>query len=548
MTDVTPTARATILGEAADALGHMDYDVDSSDYGYDSYRDAWDGGVMDGAALLRRMADAASPQPQAEGPAPGAELRETANFYEQVLANMLDGSLHPAYMAAIRDVICGLRRRADEAVAADGPTAGVRIPLPDADECGPNCPCRRSETEDGTATDEDRATRRTTIREKLDLLGQRGILGRAAVELLRELVEAEIREGNAAREERESLRFSLDMAQGRLNGLQQMHATTVAVNGTIMRELKARTVCTCAPPRAEQLTIQVRRIADALTTPIGTLDDDTAQRAQEREYAADIVRALKRRHEAEPGPAGKEDMERAARRSNLYGLLARLDRNTALTREESDRLRDLVNTEIREANTAREVARGNLRHVRHIAPEIDRLTTELEQAHTTLAEANRVMDLQKVFCGTLRQIVINAMSHREDQDRADEGDDPCVGCGEDHMVTLQHAIEDADRTWAATFPPTADGPARPGRLPEGAVTPVNPVTTAPEPRCTATITDPDRHEIIRCTLAANHYRERLGPDQSWHDGTFTDGQSHLWADYAAGAVPHQTASETPESS
>lgn len=49
--------RAVVLCEGADGLGRMDYDTDANDYGYDSYRDAWNGGAMDGAELLRRMAD-----------------------------------------------------------------------------------------------------------------------------------------------------------------------------------------------------------------------------------------------------------------------------------------------------------------------------------------------------------------------------------------------------------------------------------------------------------------------------------------------------------
>jgi hypothetical protein len=48
--------RAAILREAADELGRMDYDTDKNDYGYDTYRDAWNGGVMDGAEHLRRLA------------------------------------------------------------------------------------------------------------------------------------------------------------------------------------------------------------------------------------------------------------------------------------------------------------------------------------------------------------------------------------------------------------------------------------------------------------------------------------------------------------
>lgn len=53
---VVSADRATLLREAADELGRMDYDADSSDYGYDTYRDAWNGGVMDAAEVLRRRA------------------------------------------------------------------------------------------------------------------------------------------------------------------------------------------------------------------------------------------------------------------------------------------------------------------------------------------------------------------------------------------------------------------------------------------------------------------------------------------------------------
>lgn len=60
-----PVDRAAVLREAADALGRMDYDTDSHDYGYDTYRDAWNGGVMDGADLLRGLAVEAE---QAGGP------------------------------------------------------------------------------------------------------------------------------------------------------------------------------------------------------------------------------------------------------------------------------------------------------------------------------------------------------------------------------------------------------------------------------------------------------------------------------------------------
>ncbi|MER5461628.1 hypothetical protein ABT010_13260 [Streptomyces sp. NPDC002668] len=50
-----PANRAAVLQESADELGRMDYDTDSNDYGYDTYRDAWNGGVMDAADVLRRL-------------------------------------------------------------------------------------------------------------------------------------------------------------------------------------------------------------------------------------------------------------------------------------------------------------------------------------------------------------------------------------------------------------------------------------------------------------------------------------------------------------
>ncbi|MFF4834064.1 hypothetical protein [Streptomyces sp. NPDC001315] len=56
---VLPAAadRAAILREAADAVMRLDYMELRADFEYDSQRDAWDGGTIDAAALLRRMAD-----------------------------------------------------------------------------------------------------------------------------------------------------------------------------------------------------------------------------------------------------------------------------------------------------------------------------------------------------------------------------------------------------------------------------------------------------------------------------------------------------------
>ncbi|MFE5853568.1 hypothetical protein ACFQ61_10190 [Streptomyces sp. NPDC056500] len=68
--------RAATLREGADAVGRLDYDEDASDYGFDSYRDAWDSGVMDAAKLLRGLADeAAGEQPPAAPAAPEETTR-----------------------------------------------------------------------------------------------------------------------------------------------------------------------------------------------------------------------------------------------------------------------------------------------------------------------------------------------------------------------------------------------------------------------------------------------------------------------------------------
>jgi hypothetical protein len=82
---------------------------------------------------------------------------------------------------------------------------------------------------------------------------------------------------------------------------------------------------------------------------------------------------------------------------------------------------------------------------------------------TTLAEANQAMEMQREFIGTMRRIVMNAMDHREDEQVTEQA---CYGCGQDHMSQLMKAIAAGDDKYWQTFQATADGPARPGRLPD----------------------------------------------------------------------------------
>lgn len=98
-----------------------------------------------------------------------------------------------------------------------------------------------------------------------------------------------------------------------------------------------------------------------------------------------------------PAPAADEDAQRTAndqrtaRRNSIRTLLACLERGSMLTGEKA-LLRQHVETEIRDADTARAVARSNLRHVQTIVPEIDRLAAELEQAQAAIERVRALAD------------------------------------------------------------------------------------------------------------------------------------------------------------
>jgi hypothetical protein len=146
---------------------------------------------------------------------------------------------------------------------------------------------------------------------------------------------------------------------------------------------------TCRPLEVDGETIQVRGS--------GTFTTEDAR------LFGQIVRAAKRRYEAEHGPVPPmpplipaatsaadaqrsaeiaDDEQRAARRDSTANLLARLSTHGYLSEAETALLRQHVEAEQRDTDTSRAVARANLRHVRTIVPEIDRLATELEQAQT----------------------------------------------------------------------------------------------------------------------------------------------------------------------
>lgn len=140
-------------------------------------------------------------------------------------------------------------------------------------------------------------------------------------------------------------------------------------------------------------------------------------------------------------PATDEEQTlRWTRRESLLVLLTRLQRGRALTEEEAGTLRQHVETEIREADTARSVAAGNRRHVQTIVPEIDRLAAELEAADRIRAEAQRDRDQHAaVLAEALRQFT--------------EKGHPGAPCLRSSWVR-----EDTVARWRSVVAPTAERP------------------------------------------------------------------------------------------
>jgi hypothetical protein len=80
------------------------------------------------------------------------------------------------------------------------------------------------------------------------------------------------------------------------------------------------------------------------------------------------------------------DVIRAARLDSLGVLLTRIANGVRLTADEARLLMDHVDVEVRESTTAREVARGNLRHVQLIVPELERAEAAITRVLGILAD------------------------------------------------------------------------------------------------------------------------------------------------------------------
>jgi len=124
-----------------------------------------------------------------------------------------------------------------------------------------------------------------------------------------------------------------------------------------------------------------------------------------------------------------EEQLRHARRNSLRVLLARIERGLPMTQAEAQQLRRYVEAEIRDADTSRAVARGNLRHVQILTP-------LLEQAEARAEAMTRAME----------STAADALVHR--------------GCHRDLMAQCLRAeqAEDAVKRVRALHQPMQRGP------------------------------------------------------------------------------------------
>ncbi|NUT38866.1 MAG: hypothetical protein HOV86_02665 [Thermoactinospora sp.] len=93
--------------------------------------------------------------------------------------------------------------------------------------------------------------------------------------------------------------------------------------------------------------------------------------------------------------AAEEEGRRANRRDSLLNLLARLQRG-GMTAEEKVALRQHVEAEMREADTARSVAAGNKRHVQIMYAELTAAQAAIKRVRTLLAGRWGSVDPDKV--------------------------------------------------------------------------------------------------------------------------------------------------------
>ncbi|MGW0012447.1 hypothetical protein ACWDVX_22225 [Streptomyces tendae] len=107
-------------------------------------------------------------------------------------------------------------------------------------------------------------------------------------------------------------------------------------------------------------------------------------------------------------PADAEDALRTARRDSIRNLLNRIDRYVAWTPAETELLRQHVETELRDADTARAVAAGNKRHVQLMHEEVqaaEERARKAERAANLLADSHRRAEQAQAALERVRAVV-----------------------------------------------------------------------------------------------------------------------------------------------
>ncbi|MFF5186440.1 hypothetical protein ACFY30_22135 [Streptomyces sp. NPDC000345] len=101
--------------------------------------------------------------------------------------------------------------------------------------------------------------------------------------------------------------------------------------------------------------------------------------------------------------AEAEQLIRWGRRESLLVLVTRIQRGRTLTDDEARTLRQHVETEMREAETARAIAAGNLKHVRILIPELEQAQAAIGRAEDLAARWGRALAPDKSYARALRR-------------------------------------------------------------------------------------------------------------------------------------------------
>ena len=264
-------------------------------------------------------------------------------------------------------------------------------------------------------------------------------------------------------------------------------------------------------------------------------------------------------HEA---PAADEDALRSTRRKSLRILLNRLNNGLPFTADEAQLLTSHVATEICDANTARSVARSNLRHVKTVVPELRERATLAEARASQAEEASRNRAEVQRERGQLAAVlaeVLRQFTHETHPGRR------CLQSGHVPVETVERwrsvVQHDVERPWwqqldearaelkqaqaaitrVRTLLAGRWGSVDPDKV-RAALDGTEQPTTEQPSTCTATIPAVHSSTPDRCVAAAGHYDESdepvfTGPERS-HGGWHTNGRGHVWSDRAAAATPH----------